>query len=233
MPAKLPVTVESDGENLTYTTHDVSISGLFARTNEPQSARKLIPLEIQLLPSEQSIACEAVVVNSVSAELAEERGLIPGMGLELHRVEGKTRSLWERYVGLLLRAFEYGQASPGSDQDEQTAQTVRINAKDVSPLRRVLSSAAHAFGVFLFSELPVKLGQPVVLHAGSVEAQQSISGEVVRVVSKGPGRGFGARFLRPDEKPAEDGYEPQITLDVNDVSIDESDTAQEDDSCAS
>ena len=210
------------------------------RTDVPQPARKLIPLEIRLLPSEQSIECEAVVVNSISADLASERGLVPGMGLELHRLESKTRTLWESYVGLLLQRFDEGEghgespeepAPPERRESRHPTQVVHMKVKNVGPLQRILSSDVPAFVVFLLTEPQVEVGLPVEMHTDSETAhpELGIRGEIVRVVPVGPGRGFAVRFeLLDDEASGGDGYEPQITLDERDLLVDEPEAAGED-----
>jgi len=242
VPVKLPVRVEYGGESHTYLTHDVSISGIFVRTDVPQPLRKLISLKVQLLPSDQSIEYDAVVVHSIAAGAALEQGLVPGMGLQLYRLENNVRGLWEGYVSLLLRKFQEGEA--GAELPENQVDPVRRKHKrfatqfhmtvtNLAPFMRVLSKDVSLGGVFLFSDTLLDVGQPVELHARKEDTGQEVHlhGEVARVVPNGPSKGFGVQFqkLEEDEEFDIKVFVPMIALDERDVTIEETELVPEGD----
>lgn len=242
VPVKLPVRVEYGGESHTYLTHDVSISGIFVRTDVPQPLRKLISLKVQLLPSDQSIEYDAVVVHSIAAGAALEQGLVPGMGLQLYRLDKSVRGLWEGYVGLLVRKFAEGEAhveapddqvDPVRRQHRRFATQIHMTVTNLAPFMRVLSKDVSLGGVFLFSDKLLEVGQPVELHAlkGDTNQEVHLRGEVARVVPNGPSKGFGVQFekLEEDEEFDIKVFVPMIALDERDVTIEEAELIPEDD----
>ena len=233
VPVRLPVTVGHGDECHTYMTQDVSISGIFVQTDAPQPARKLITIRVRLLPSERSLEMKAVVAHSVRFEMARERGLTAGMGLELNSLRSDTRTLWEGYVGLLLRRSEEGEASTeAQDAGEKplVETAIQMTVTNTAPLTQVFTKGVSLGGIFVFSEWQPRVGQEVDLYAHHDATGQDLDlrGEVFRSVPVGPGSGFGVRFDGRDKgsDTSEPTSLPMITLNDSDVTIEEMETLE-------
>ncbi len=159
-------------------TNDVSRHGLFLATPTPARERQLLILRIPLPDGGHPIDVMASVARSIPEDLAQERSLKAGMGVNFFALTEDNKERWERFLGSLRGIETPKPPSPGSNRP-----TFLLQPKDQERLR-LFEAREFALGsMFLRTPVLRRVGESlrlILLHPVSDE-EFPLLAQVVRV----------------------------------------------------
>lgn len=206
VPIQIPVTLVSARSTDTMLTDDISLSGVFVRTDSPERLRRLIKLCVTLPDTGEALEMLAMVVYAISPEQAERLGRVPGMGLNLYGLMPEMRQRWADYVKRTQELFD----APGFGADAVSAvveplrrahprfvATLKVRVAAVDVLYDMLTHNVSLGGAFLNTEHLLPQGEMVrVVFVHPDDASEfTLNARVVRTVERPPeSRGIGVKF---------------------------------------
>jgi hypothetical protein len=177
LPVQLSIEVRSRGLGSVCQTADVSRHGLFLATPTPARERQLLILRIPLPDGGHPIDVMASVARSIPEDLAQERALKAGMGVNFFALTEDNKERWERFLASLRGETPKPQA-PGSNRP-----TFLLQPKDQERLR-LFEAREFALGsMFLRTPVLRRVGESlrlILLHPVSDE-EFPLLAQVVRV----------------------------------------------------
>jgi hypothetical protein len=177
LPIQLSIEVRSRGLGSVCQTADVSRHGLFLATPTPARERQLLILRIPLPDGGHPIDVMASVARSIPEDLAQERSLKAGMGVNFFALTEDNKERWERFLAS-LRGETPKPQTPGSNRP-----TFLLQPKDQERLR-LFEAREFALGsMFLRTPVLRRVGESlrlILLHPVSDE-EFPLLAQVVRV----------------------------------------------------
>ena len=92
----LDVKIQTAVGETTFQTKDISYRGVFILCSDPFPLRKLV--RFKTVVDDQELQMMGLVAHRLNAPDAAERGVKPGMGIQLYSVGDDTRDRWRQYV---------------------------------------------------------------------------------------------------------------------------------------
>ncbi len=151
----LPVRLQTAAGVETYETKDISVRGVFIVCDDPLPLRRLARFRTVIDDGEE-LQMLGLVAHRINVADAAERGIAPGMGLQLYSVGEETKSHWNAYID---RCIE----SAGLDLDDSGVQHVQLHLADQKLLERFVEVELAAGEIFYRTPEPLDIGTEVVL----------------------------------------------------------------------
>jgi len=164
---QLSIEVRSRGLGSVCQTADVSRHGLFLATPTPARERQLLILRIPLPDGGHPIDVMASVARAIPEELAHERSLKPGMGVNFFALTEENKERWENYLAS-LRGLEV----PKPQAQGNNRPTFLLQPKDHERLRLFEARELALGSMFLRTPVLRRVGESlrlVLLHPVSDE----------------------------------------------------------------
>jgi hypothetical protein len=178
LPVQLSVEVRSRGLGSVCQTADVSRHGLFLATPTPARERQLLILRIPLPDGGHPIDVMASVARAIPEDLAVERSLKPGMGVNFFALTEENKERWENFLAS-LRGLEV----PKPQAQGNNRPTFLLQPKDHERLRLFEARELALGSMFLRTPVLRRVGESlrlVLLHPVSDE-EFPLLAQVVRV----------------------------------------------------
>jgi len=83
---------------------NISAGGLFVHTQDPPPLKTVVSIEMQLPGSDAPVPAKGIVVHRVTADDAEQRGTLPGMGVQFAEASDEFRDRIDAAIEHILSA---------------------------------------------------------------------------------------------------------------------------------
>jgi uncharacterized protein (TIGR02266 family) len=83
---------------------NISAGGVFVHTQEPPPLKTVVSIEMQLPGSDAPVPAKGIVVHRVTPEDAEQRGTLPGMGVQFVEAGDEFRERIDAAIEHILKA---------------------------------------------------------------------------------------------------------------------------------
>jgi uncharacterized protein (TIGR02266 family) len=83
---------------------NISAGGLFVHTPQPPPLKAVVSIEMELPGSDAPVPAKGIVVHRVTAEDAEQRGTLPGMGVQFVEASDQFRDRIDAAIEHILKA---------------------------------------------------------------------------------------------------------------------------------
>jgi type IV pilus assembly protein PilZ len=83
---------------------NISAGGVFVNTQSPPPLKTVVRVEMQLPGSDEAVPARGVVVHRVTAEEAEARGTVPGMGVQFVDADDRFRERIDAAIDHILKS---------------------------------------------------------------------------------------------------------------------------------
>ncbi len=206
------------GEVIETVTHlltdDVSLSGMFLRTDAPPLLRQVVRVALRI-PS-VNVAMNAMAQVAHVVQHGDPYGRVPGAGILFFPLDGATLKAWSAFVGTLSeRRQDTIPAPPMLPESASVVEPIRrraerhptslvvhVNAKGQPHLLRLHDISRN--GVFITTDIEFPIGtQLLVRFLDADESEEFAIDAVVRRHSAGAVCGVGVEFVALDGKVRE------------------------------
>jgi uncharacterized protein (TIGR02266 family) len=229
-PIRMPVTLIAGKKSQTLLTEDVSMSGLFVRTDQPPPLRQLVRIQMSLPPGNTALSTFGTIVHVVPPN--DAAGRVPGSGVQLYAMDRDARELWAAFIRHVastiatatpVPAAVTAQVDPIRRRFERHRAELELLVATVEQLHTLYSHDISKGGMFIRTDLALPPGERLLVRVVHPETGESFALEaVVRRASTDPRlRGLGVEFVNMDERARERLFEfirsELLVLDDDDV----------------
>jgi uncharacterized protein (TIGR02266 family) len=191
-------------------TEDVSYRGCFLRTDTPPRLRQLVQLKLVLPPGDRAIKVHGIVVHYVEPLNPADR--TPGIGIQFYGLDREARDAWEEFVRYVETRFPRAvdqspfvlageSVEPVRRRFARHTAVLRVRVQTVDELFDLFARDVSKGGMFIETEAPLALGQPVMVNVHHPERSDTLLLDaVVRRIPRRPARGVGVEFVRMDHE---------------------------------
>lgn len=185
----LPVRLQTAAGVESYETKDISVRGVFIVCEDPLPLRRLARFRTVIDDGEE-LQMLGLVAHRINVTDAAERGIAPGMGLQLYSVGEGTKIEWNDYIG---RCIE----SAGIDSDDEGFRHLQLHLADHKLLERFVENDLPAGEIFYRTPDPLDEGTQVVIDLVHPMTARGfhIPGTVEEAVVDGGRRSRGMRIV--------------------------------------
>lgn len=208
---RMPVAATWAREVRDLQTEDISLEGLFVRTDAALAERRLLKLRTKLLHDGSELTMHAMVAHSLPLDGAVSR--VPGIGLQFYGNGRDTLERWGRHIqhvrdtlpGAADRtvfAFNVDRAPPEPIRRryERVAAVLEVRVVTVDELLTIHSRDVSKGGMFVMADRACKVGEQLVLEVVHPETAAVFPlPSVVRREVRERGAGLAVEFLDLDD----------------------------------
>lgn len=218
LKTSLPVTLTLEDNTYHLRTENISVGGIFVRTEEPLAVGAPVTVKLRIPDTGQTLEVDGVIAHRVEPNDAYSRNLHPGYGVHLAGLLQETYNDWSWFIMRLGALHDAPTLETASlleptvhhflgrcrRKDERKKARLQVRMETVDELFDVLTHDISKGGMFILVSKLVPLDTQVTLEVvhpldGSV---LKLSGRVAHTVDESPTkRGIGIAFEdNPDER---------------------------------
>ncbi len=182
-------------------TEDVSLSGMFLRTDAPPNLRQVVKLQLEIPGSGHDMSAMGQVAHVV--HVGDQHKRVPGCGILFFPLDEGTNRAWSAFIESLVQPTTLPLPSeikflpePIRRRAERhpTDLVVNVNSDDDAHVLSIHDISKG--GVFIRSEIDFEIGAPLhVRFVNPVAHEEFAIDAVVRRRSSGAIRGVGVEFV--------------------------------------
>ena len=183
-------------------TEDVSLSGMFLRTDAPPRTRQIVKVQFTIPGTDHEMSVMGQVAHIVPMNDLFQRA--PGAGLLFFPLDGSTKRVWETFLErlaqsaskplLLTEPRQYYEPIRRRTERHPTDLVVNVHAADGPHILSITDISKG--GVFIRSEIDFEIGTPLLVRFVNPVANEEFAiHAVVRRRSMGTVRGIGVEFI--------------------------------------
>ena len=215
---RIPATLVRGPASNRVMSEDVSLRGLFLRTDLPLTLRQLVRIKIMVPPEAQIVETHGMIVHAVAP--GNPVGRIPGIGVQFFAMDGPARVRWERFIRYVRETYANAEheamelepaggarsdpaplPEPIRREHPRIPARLQVRVRTADDLFQLYTRDVSRGGLFLTTELDLAMGQQLgidFVHPDTGEAFP-LKG-VVRHRVRRPGvAGVGVQFLEMDD----------------------------------
>jgi hypothetical protein len=168
---RIRVALLLNGRNHELTTENVSLRGVFLRSNDPVPPRQLVRLRLVLPPHDEVLVVPAMVVRSVEPSTVAEGEA--GFGVRFVGLDGEPKELWLRFLryvdGLTEKGKLYGDEVLSKPVDPELTPyrplvDLAISVGSLDELEALIANEVSRGRVLIPIDVPVPSANPVRVH---------------------------------------------------------------------
>lgn len=205
IPLRIPVIIVGPRGQVQLLTDDVSLAGIFVRTDSPRKLRQLVQVKVPIVDSGEEIKLLAMVAHSVSTHEAETTDRIAGMGLNLYGVRPAVLAKWTAFVEKCTADYDaladegagaMVQRVLAADAGRATRPSVGIRVGSVSTLYELMRPDLGGEGRFVPTSETLAPGTEVAVVVSHPEdgSEFTLTARVVRRATRGSETGVAIVF---------------------------------------
>lgn len=220
---RFPVMLRVGREVRKLYTGDVSFRGLFICTDNPPTLRQLISIELKLPPNDDLFTSHGMSVYVLQP--GQEIGHMPGVGVQFYAQAESQRRQWERFVAKIKSdppSLPDGAIDPIMRQHRRIAARFEVRPKDLDELETIYSRDVSSGGMFLETEMELKVGKPLSVTIYHPVSDRGFTMEcVVRRRSSEEPLGLGIEFtgMDADRRHSFEGFVEDGLTALDDIAI--------------
>lgn len=137
--ARLPVAFRSSGGSGKGETTEVSLRGVFVKTDEPLRERKLVHLSLDM-PEGQEIELHGMVEKTITVDGAKTEDRAPGMAIRFYGLGLRAQSIWEAFV---QSSKEAQPPESGEEKDRPSVESVLVDESYLDAVEKAKAIASE------------------------------------------------------------------------------------------
>ena len=182
-------------------TEDISLSGMFLRTDAPPNLRQIVKLQLTIPGTDHEMSSMGQVAHVVTVDDRFQR--VPGCGILFFPLDHGTQRVWAGFIESLVQSTSLGRPSemkqlpePIRRRAERHPTDIVVNVKSRDDQHFLSIRDISKGGIFIRSDVDFEIGAPLHVRFVNPIANEEFAIEaVVRRRSSGSVRGVGVEFV--------------------------------------
>ncbi|MEW5851688.1 MAG: PilZ domain-containing protein [Myxococcota bacterium] len=204
---RLAVTLSANGTQVSSLTEDISLRGMFVRTDNPPDLRHLVRLRVTIPTEPEPLDMLGVVAHVVGVGHPQR---VPGAGIQFYGLSQHAQQRWERFIHHIRRSrpesthqsilmAPVDAADPVRRAYPRFAAELVVRLADDGELRECMTQNVSVGGMFLTTPVDVPEGTELLIHLVHPRTGAWLPMNVVvrRRVREGGRSGLGVEITEP------------------------------------
>src|SRR5262249_21155472 len=204
---RIPAILVRGKDEASLVTEDVSMRGIFLRTEEPPNLRQLVQIKLRLPPTNEEVCFHGMAVHVVKKEQAKNR--VAGVGIQFFTADPVQRARWEKFVRTVGEERAKGNKAPAlastptaiNNRRARHDAKIRLWVKSLEHLRQIYTENISKGGLLLATNERMAIGAKLrilIMHPVSKESFD-LEGSVRRHVLRDHFKGVAVELSNIDE----------------------------------